>query len=96
MRWVSERFSLPHSYSYSPRPLDIIVRKRNHSRVLEELARALLPGSPGLSCAEGDGLVIVRQLLVVRRDEVAALRLGDGREVLVERIGPDVCKLSQG
>jgi hypothetical protein len=79
----------PSSF-YSPGPLDIIVRKGYHGRVLVELACALLPSGPCLGSAQRDGVILVRQEAVVRRDEVVALVGLNGVAVLLERVGPDV------
>lgn len=72
------------------RPLDVVVGEGDHLGVLVELGGRLFPGRPGLGRAQGDGVVVRGQLLVVGRDKVLALGFGNGRDVASPGLGPDV------
>lgn len=89
------RLVLSQSNVNSPGPLRVIVGERNHRRVLVQLARALLPGGPRLGSLQALLLIRLGQLLVVSRDEVSALGLGNLVEVRLPRVRPDVCRSAE-
>ncbi len=65
----------------------VLVVLRDELVVLEEEARARFPHAPCLRGAHAFDRVLRRQTRVVCTQQIAALRFGDGRDVVLPRIG---------